>query len=278
MPMPGPKTPSAASPAPMCSMSRLPPTPRAACPGSLGPSGRRRSRRVQWAGWSWRPSPSMASIASSATWPFLVAVLLDRERDEHERQDAEDQRLDRVEHAVEQEQRDREDRDGQRRDDAEGDLAAVDVAEESHRQRHGLDELEHELDEADEHGDDAGADAVLELVDREELAEVAPHAEVAEALDLEDQEADQGHADRDVHVARRRPQELDLADRRHEADPVVEQDEQEGADEDRDVGPRGRPGEPDPEVVQELVGPLEEVLRPARDELRAAASWQPRRR
>ena len=40
-------------------------------------------------------------------------------------------------------------------DDAERDLAAVDVAEEPHRQRDRLDELEHELDEADEHGDDA---------------------------------------------------------------------------------------------------------------------------
>ena len=50
-------------------------------------------------------------------------------------------------------------RDGQGGDDAERDLAAVDVAEESHRERDRLDELEHELDEADEQGDDPGADA-----------------------------------------------------------------------------------------------------------------------
>ena len=74
-------------------------------------------------------------------------------------------------------------------DDAERDLAAVDVAEESHRERDRLDELEHELDEADEQGDDPGADAVLELVEREELAEVAAEAELPEALDLEDDEA-----------------------------------------------------------------------------------------
>ena len=51
-----------------------------------------------------------------------------------------------VEHDLEAEQRDREDDDGQGGDDAQRDLAAVDVAEESHRQRDRLDELEHELD------------------------------------------------------------------------------------------------------------------------------------
>ena len=51
--------------------------------------------------------------------------------------------------------RDRDDREGQGGDDAERHLAAVDVAEESHRERERLDELEHELDEADEQGDDA---------------------------------------------------------------------------------------------------------------------------
>ena len=58
------------------------------------------------------------------------------------------------------EQADRDERDGQGGHDAERDLAAVDVAEESHRQRDGLDELEHQLDEADEQGDDPGADPV----------------------------------------------------------------------------------------------------------------------
>ena len=50
---------------------------------------------------------------------------------------------------------DRDDHDRQRRDDAERDLAAEDVAEESHRQRDRLDELEQELDQPDEQGDDA---------------------------------------------------------------------------------------------------------------------------
>ena len=64
-----------------------------------------------------------------------------------------------VQHDLEAEQADRDERDGQRRDDAERDLAAVDVAEESHRQRDRLDELEHELDQAHEQRDEAGADA-----------------------------------------------------------------------------------------------------------------------
>ena len=43
-------------------------------------------------------------------------------------------------------------------------FAAVDVAEESHRQRDRLDELEHEFDQADEQGDGPGRHAVAELV------------------------------------------------------------------------------------------------------------------
>ena len=51
-------------------------------------------------------------------------------------------------------QRHRDEEHGERRDDAERDLAAVDVAEEPHGQRDGLDELEHQLDQADEQGDE----------------------------------------------------------------------------------------------------------------------------
>ena len=49
------------------------------------------------------------------------------------------------------------DDDRERRDHAERDLAAEDVAEESHCQRDRLDELEHELDQADEEADQAVA-------------------------------------------------------------------------------------------------------------------------
>src|SRR4249919_1101081 len=87
---------------------------------------------------------------------LLVTMALDGEDDEHEGQDAEDQRLDGVEHDFEAEEADRDERDREGRDDAEGDLTAVDVAEEAHRQRDRLDELEHELDQTDKEGDAAG--------------------------------------------------------------------------------------------------------------------------
>ena len=90
-----------------------------------------------------------------------------------------------------------------------------------------------QLGDANEHGDEAGADAVLELVDREELAQVFAHAETAEAFDLEHDERDDRQADGDVDVARGRAQELDSADDRQQAGPVREQDQQEEADEDR---------------------------------------------
>src|ERR1044072_1744544 len=162
-------------------------------------------------------------------------MAFDGQDDEDEREDAEDEGLDRVEHQLQREQGDGDEDDRQRGDHAERDLAAVDVGEEEERQRDRLDEREHELDQADEHGDDAGADALLELVEREELAEVAADPELPEPEELEDEEADEGHAEGDVHVARRRPQQLDLADGRYEADPVVEHDEQEGPEEDREI-------------------------------------------
>ena len=70
-------------------------------------------------------------------------------------------------------ERDRDERHGEAGDDGQGDLPAEDVAEESHRQRDRLDELEDELDEADEEGDEPRPDTVPELVEGEELGEVA---------------------------------------------------------------------------------------------------------
>src|SRR3954452_9539144 len=110
--------------------------------------------------------------------PFFVVMTLDRGKYEDERQDAEDDRLNEVEHALEQQQRHGQEHDGQRRDDADRNLARIDVAEESHRERDGLDELEHQLDEPDEHRDESSADALLEFVEREKLAEVAEDAEL----------------------------------------------------------------------------------------------------
>ena len=84
----------------------------------------------------------------------LLPVALDRDEREHEGQGGEDERLDGVEQHLEGEHRHRDDREGQGGEHAQGDLAAVDVAEESHRQRDGLHELEQELDQAHEQGDD----------------------------------------------------------------------------------------------------------------------------
>ncbi len=203
----------------------------------------------------------------------LLLVGLHGDEREHEGERAEDEGLDEVEHHLQAVDRDRQDGDREGGDHAEGDFATVDVAEQSHAQRDRLHELEHELDEADEDGDQAGADPVPELAEREELAQVAD-AERPEALELEVGEGDEGEPDRHVDVAGGRPERLDLADRRHEAAPVAEQDEDEEAGEDRDVagrlGPAGRRGR---SRRSDLVGPLDEVLEPARD-APAGAAWR----
>ena len=80
-----------------------------------------------------------------------------------------------------------------------------------------------------------GADALAELAERQELAQVAAEAEGADALDVEDGEADEGQADGDVHVAGRRPEQRDPADEREQAAPVAEQDVDEQGHEQRDV-------------------------------------------
>src|SRR6476660_7542735 len=188
---------------------------------------------------------------------LLVSVAFDGERDEDQGQDAEDEGLDGVEHHLKAEQADGDERDRQRGDDAECDLATVDVAEESHRERDGLDELEHQFHETDEERNAAGTDPVLELIEREELAEIAADAESAEPLELEVDEADEGQPEGDVHVARRGSQLLDPSDGRDEPAPVAEQDQQEERDEEWDVWLCGGPCDAEAEVAQELVEPLE---------------------
>ena len=115
----------------------------------------------------------------------------------------------------------------------------------------------------------ARRDPVLELVQREELAGVAADAEPPEALELEVDEAHERKPDGDVDVARRGAELLDPSDRRDQPAPVAEQDEDEERDEQRDVRLGRRPGDAQPEVAQELVEPLERVLRATGDELAA---------
>src|ERR1051326_552878 len=143
MPMPGPMTPMAARPAPMCSMNEFPPwvTDRGCGIALRGGLERRHVVRRFRLGVTQRLLGDVA---------LLAAMALDREDDEHQGEDAEDERLDGVEHQLEGDHQDGHDRERQGGDDPERDLAAVDVAEEPHRQRDRLDELEHELDQADE--------------------------------------------------------------------------------------------------------------------------------
>ena len=119
-----------------------------------------------------RLEPRGWTVCGLASWfgvGLLVVVALDREGDEDQGEDAEDQRLDGVQHELQAEESQREDGDRQGGDDAKRDLTAIDVAEEPHGQRDGLDELEHEFDQADEQPDDAGADPLAELAQRDEF-------------------------------------------------------------------------------------------------------------
>src|SRR5690349_11036936 len=89
MPMPGPMTPRAARPAPMCSMFEIPPGGSIAVVGLVGLTrfavgclavGRRGA------------SHGLENLLRDVALLFVMA--LDRQDDEHQRQDAEDQGLD----------------------------------------------------------------------------------------------------------------------------------------------------------------------------------------
>src|ERR1035437_7701540 len=99
MPMPGPMTPRAARPAPMCSMS-----------GHV--------------------VGGVADFVGEVALLVLVAFRCDE--DEHEREDAEDERLDQVQEELQTVERDRQDGDREAGAHAERHLAAIDVAEEPH--------------------------------------------------------------------------------------------------------------------------------------------------
>jgi hypothetical protein len=96
-------------------------------------------------------------------------------------------------------------------------LAAPHVAEQPEGQRDRLEELEQPLQEADEEVDGPIHGAVPEAPQVDVLAEVAAHAQDADALDVEDEEADEGQAGGHVEVARRRPQPLDPSEEDHPA-------------------------------------------------------------
>src|SRR3954469_25001808 len=117
MPMPGPMTPMAASPAPICSIAAVPPT---FGPSLDGPDwcpwvDRARSVRARWL---WLSTLHRIDCLLADLSLFLV-VRLDRGEDEDQRQDAEDEGLDQVEHPFEQQQGDGHERHGQGRDHAQ---------------------------------------------------------------------------------------------------------------------------------------------------------------
>src|SRR5687768_17511859 len=138
MPMPGPMTPSAARPAPICSMGVGSSCLARWVTGSCGPDCMIAASRGFGEGRSGgdvlRGDVALGQVLGEplVTLRMIVVVGLDRDEREHEGQDAEDQRLHEVEQELEADHGHRDDDERQARDDAEGDLAGVDVAEESH--------------------------------------------------------------------------------------------------------------------------------------------------
>ena len=196
---------------------------------------------------------------------LVVVVALDGHEDEHQRQRAEDERLDEGQDDLEAVQRDRRQEAGREaQHDGQRHLAPEDVAEESRRERDGLDELEHELHEPHEDGDEAGADAAAELAEGKELGEVAACPEAPDTLDVEGEEGHQRQADGHVEVAGGGAQPVKVADGWHESAPVEDEDEHEEGREERQVASRLGAAHAQPEAADGFVGPLQEVLHAAR--------------
>src|SRR2546422_6812996 len=107
-----------------------------------------------------RPDVAFGHIGELRRGVSLLLVALDRDECEHEGERGEDERLDEVEQELQPEHGDRNDRDRQGREDAQRNLPAQDVAEESHRQRDRLDQLEKELDQTDKQVEQPGAEAL----------------------------------------------------------------------------------------------------------------------
>src|SRR3954469_10410018 len=260
MPMPGPITPRAARPAPRFSICGGSSCRPGGSPGHVGLVGGSvvEALAAGELGGDVAFGDVLADVAVALG--VLFVVTLDRDQREHQREDREDQRLHEVEQDLEAEHQHRENHERQAGDDAKGDLARVDVAEESHRQRHGLHELEQELEKPDEQRDDARSDAVAEPAEVEELAEIAADAEAPDALDVEQHEADEGQADRHVHVAGRRTEPFDLPHGWDQTAPVAQEDVDEEGGEDGAVAAGGRTTERRREVREALVDVLKRVL------------------
>ena len=125
----------------------------------------------------------------------LLVMPLHGQHGEDEDKDAEDDPLHEAHEELEAIQGNWDESEGDRGHYGKGKLAAVDVAEESHRQGDRLHDFKEELQHANEEAD-------WTALEREELSEIATDAERANALVVEVDEGDECQANRDVHVAR----------------------------------------------------------------------------
>lgn len=123
----------------------------------------------------------------------LVVVPLHGEHGEDQDKHAEDEALNEPDEELEAVERKRDERNGDGGHHRECEFAAVDVAEESHRERHWLNDLQEELEDADE-------EAYRPTLQREELAEIAAESERTEALIVEVDESNQRKPDGDVDI------------------------------------------------------------------------------
>src|SRR3990172_12054759 len=225
IPMPGPMTPSAARPAPIISiLSCYLPGARLNTGLVLRAGVGRESGSMgagRMCGGHWRSNVALGDIVL-----LVLVVSLDGDDSEHQGQQRKDECLHEIQQHFEADHGRGNDRDRESRDDAQCNLAAVDVAEESHRQRDRFDELEQKLDDTDEERDQPGREAFRpEGFQAEELAEIPANSQRADPLDVEHREAEESQADCRVHVTCWRTQLMDASYRRHQPAPVAQQDE-----------------------------------------------------
>ena len=125
----------------------------------------------------------------------LLVMPLHGQHGEDEDEHAEDDSLHQAHEKLEAVEGKRNVRNGNCGDDGESKLTAVNVAEEAHRQREWLDELQEEFDHANKEADGAALKG-------EELSKVPAKAERSHALIVEVDEGDERQAYGDVDVAR----------------------------------------------------------------------------
>jgi len=143
----------------------------------------------------------------------LVVVPLHGEHGEDQDEHAEDEALHEPNEELKAVERKRDERKGDGGHHRKCEFAAVDVAEESHRERHWLDDLQEELKDADEEPDRS-------TLQREELAEIAAESERTKALIVEVDKCNQRKPNRDVDITRWRAELVHSSNTRDQPRPV----------------------------------------------------------